>query len=357
MAIDLGSRLQNGVTLPFSWFSDPQVFRAEQERIFAGTWIYAGVTDWVAEPGQFFTCRAGLVPIVVVRDHDGSINGFVNICRHRATEVAEGRGKRESLQCPYHAWTYGLDGCLRAAPRSEREPGFDRAEYGLLPVRVETWGPLVFVNRDLDAPPLGDVLGRLPGIVAEGGISFDRLRFRERQEWTIEANWKAVAENYLECYHCPTAHPGFSAVMDVSVDSYLLETNGGRMTQHGPPRPEPRGAYDPTGEVERGQFHLLFPGTVINVMPGRPNFSIGPIVPSAPETTYRFLDYFVAADADEAWIEESLAFDAQVGAEDRVLIERVQAGMRAGLIEDGRLLPESEQLIAHFQALVVDALA
>jgi hypothetical protein len=145
--------------------------------------------------------------------------------------------------------------------------------------------------------------------------------------------------------------------MDVSVDSYLLETSGGRMTQHGPPRPEPRGAYDPTGEVERGQFHLLFPGTVINVMPGRPNFSIGPIVPTAPETTYRFLDYFVAADADEAWIEESLAFDAQVGAEDRVLIERVQAGMRAGLIEDGRLLPESEQLIARFQALVVDALA
>jgi carnitine monooxygenase subunit len=129
------------------------------------------------------------------------------------------------------------------------------------------------------------------------------------------------------------------------------------MTQHGPPRPEPRGAYDPTGEVARGQFHLLFPGTVINVMPGRPNFSIGPIFPTAPERTYRFLDYFVAADADEAWIEESLAFDAQVGAEDRVLIERVQAGMRAGLIEDGRLLPESEQLIAHFQALVVDALA
>ena len=109
------------------------------------------------------------------------------------------------------------------------------------------------------------------------------------------------------------------------------------MTQHGPPRPEPRGSYDPSGEVERGQFHLLFPGTVINVMPGRPNFSIGPIVPLATERTYRFLDYFVAEDADEAWIEESLAFDAQVGAEDRVLVERVQAGVRAGLIDEGRL--------------------
>jgi hypothetical protein len=145
--------------------------------------------------------------------------------------------------------------------------------------------------------------------------------------------------------------------MDISVDAYLLETNAGRMTQHGPPRAEPKGAYNPTGEIERGQFHLLFPGTVVNVLPGRPNFSIGPVVPRDTEKTYRFLDYFVADDADDAWIEESLAFDAQVGAEDQILIERVQAGMRAGVIPDGVLLPESEKLIARFQALVVDALA
>ena len=124
---DLAARLDAGITLPFSWFADPEIFRAEQERIFAHTWQYAVPTAWVSEPGEFATCRAGLVPIVVVRDHDGRLNGFVNICRHRATEVAQGRGKRETLQCPYHAWTYGLDGGLRAAPRSDREPGFDAA--------------------------------------------------------------------------------------------------------------------------------------------------------------------------------------------------------------------------------------
>ena len=113
----------------------------------------------------------------------------------------------------------------------------------------------------------------------------------------------------------------------------------------------------PKGEVERGQFHLLFPGTVVNVMPGRPNFSIGPIIPLAPERTYRFLDYFVAPDADDQWVEEMLAFDAQVGAEDRALVERVQAGVRSGLIDEGRLMPQSEQLVAHFQALVLDALS
>ena len=94
MATDLGTRLDQGITLPFDWFCDPEVFRLEQRRVFADSWVYAGVLDWVAEPGQFLTTQAGLVPIVVTRDEKGSLNGFVNICRHRATVVAEGRGRR-----------------------------------------------------------------------------------------------------------------------------------------------------------------------------------------------------------------------------------------------------------------------
>lgn len=145
--------------------------------------------------------------------------------------------------------------------------------------------------------------------------------------------------------------------MDVSPDSYLLETGSWRMSQFGPPRPEPRGSFDPAGEVERGQFHFLFPNTVVNVMPGKPNISIGPIVPLAPERTYRHLDYLAAPETDASWVEEMLAFDAQVGTEDTRLVERVQEGVRSGLLEEGRLLPESEQLVAHFQRLVLDALA
>ena len=352
MATDVANR-----TLPWGWYSDPAVLELERDRIFRRSWQYVGHTGEVAEPGSFATTWVGDVPVVLVRDREDTLRAFLNVCRHRGSIICDGSGRRETLQCPYHAWTYGLDGRLITAPRAKREGGIESPELGLVQLRLDTWGPLVFVNPDPDAAPLEEFLDGMPERIADAGIDLDALRFLQRSESDLECNWKVSAENFLECYHCPTAHPGFSAVMDVSVDSYLLETSGGRMTQHGPPRPEPRGAYDPMGEVERGQFHLLFPGTVINVMPGRPNFSIGPIVPSAPEKTYRFLDYFVAADADEAWIEESLAFDAQVGAEDRVLIERVQAGMRAGLIEDGRLLPESEQLIAHFQALVVDALA
>jgi phenylpropionate dioxygenase-like ring-hydroxylating dioxygenase large terminal subunit len=333
------------------------VLTLEHERIFRRSWQYVGRQGEVAEAGSFVATRVGDVPAVLVRDEEGKLRAFLNVCRHRGSIVCEGSGKRATLQCPYHAWTYGLDGKLVAAPRFSREGGTDSDELGLVQLRLDTWGPLVFVNPDSYAPPLSEFLGDVPERIEGAGIDLDVLRFVQRTESELEANWKLSAENFLECYHCAVAHPGFSAVMDVSPDTYLLEMEGGRMTQQSPPRPEPRGAYDPSGEVERGQFHLLFPGTVINVMPGRPNFSIGPILPLAPERTYRFLDYFVAEDADEAWIEESLAFDTQVGAEDRVLVERVQAGVRVGLIEEGRLMPESERLVAHFQSLVVDALA
>ena len=344
-------------TLPWSWYVDPAALRLEQERIFGRLWQYAGRADEVAEPGSYSATRVGHVPVVLVRDEEDELRAFVNVCRHRGSILCDGSGKRSTLQCPYHAWTYGLDGRLVSAPRSAREGGIETRDLGLVPLRAETWGPFVFVSPDPDAGPLADFLEDVPERIAAAGIDVDSLRFLKRSESELRANWKICAENFLECYHCPVAHPGFSAVVDVSPDSYLLEASGYRMSQSGPPRSEPRGTYDLTGEVERGQFHLLFPNTVINVMPGRPNLSIGPIVPLEPERTYRHLDYLVPSDAPEAWIDEMLAFDAQVGAEDTRLVERVQEGVRSGLVEDGRLLPESERLVAHFQALVVDALA
>jgi choline monooxygenase len=344
-------------TLPWSWYTDPAVLRLEQERIFRRFWQYAGRVDEVAAPGSFTTTRAGDVPVVLVRDEAGALRAFLNVCRHRGSLVCSGSGARRSLQCPYHAWTYGLDGKLLNAPRMKREGGSETNGLGLVQLRLETWGPFVFVNPDPDAAPLSDFLGDIPERIAEAGIDVDGLRLLERSESETEANWKICAENYLECYHCPTAHPGFSAVVDVSPDNYLLEIHRWRMAQVGPLRPEPRGVYDPSGEVERGQFHFVFPNTVVNVMPGRPNLSIGPIVPLAPERSYRSLDYLVDAGAGDDWTREMLAFDTQVGAEDRALVERVQAGVRSGLLEGGNLLPESERLVAHFQSLVLEALA
>ncbi|MGH3133472.1 MAG: SRPBCC family protein, partial [Gaiellaceae bacterium] len=168
---------------------------------------------------------------------------------------------------------------------ARREGGIETEGLGLVRLRLETWGPFVFVNPDHDATPLAELLDDVPERVAAAGVDVEALRFIQRSESELDANWKICAENFLECYHCAVAHPGFSAVVDVSPASYLLETGRTRMSQFGAQRPEPRGSYDPAGEVERGQFHLLFPNTVINVMPGRPNLSIGPIVPVAPDRT------------------------------------------------------------------------
>ncbi len=349
--------LADGRTIPWDWYSDPAVLRLERDRIFRRAWQYAGRADQVAEPGCFFTCDAAGIPIVIVRDKDGALRAFLNVCRHRGSLVCEGEGRRDALQCPYHAWTYGLDGSLRAAPRADREPGFDRSELGLVPAQVDVWGPFVFVNADPEAAPLTETLGELPALVADAGLDVDALRFLKRSSSEYEANWKVCCENFLECYHCQVAHPSFSKVVDVSPDAYRLEESRWFSSQYGPVRQNWSGPFDPSGSVPRGQFHFLWPNVTINVMPGRPNLSIGPVVPVAPERTSRFLDYFVGPDVEQEWLEEMLTFDEQVGSEDAVLVERVQKGVRAGVLEHGRLMGESERLVAHFQGLLLEALA
>jgi phenylpropionate dioxygenase-like ring-hydroxylating dioxygenase large terminal subunit len=344
-------------TLPYDWYVDAAVLRIEQERIFARSWLYAARLDQVAEPGQLTTAHAGKLPVVLARARDGELRGFLNVCRHRGHVLCDGDARRETIQCPYHGWTYGLDGALRNAPRADREDGFDREPIALVPVAVDTWGPFVFVNPDAGAESLAASLGDLPEVLATGGVDVDALRFHARAEADEYAcNWKVCVENFLECYHCAVAHPTLAKAMDVSPDAYTLEAKGRVASQFGPPRHGGGGIYDATGAVEQGQFHFLFPGTVINVMPGKPNLSIGPVVPRGPERTYRFLDYFVGPEVDEEWLADYLALDDRVGAEDRSLVESVQRGIASGALEAGMLMPESEKLIAHFQTLVVDAL-
>ena len=350
----LGEALARGATLPFEWYTSPEVFRLEQERIFRNTWQYVGHTAQVEEPGSYFASRAGVLPVVVTRAADGELRGFVNVCRHRGFPVVQGEGRRQTLQCGYHAWTYDLEGRLRSAPRSEREAEFAAAELSLLPVQVATWGPFVLVNPDLGAPPLAKALGRLPELLAQV-VDVGTLRFHHRAEWRLETNWKAASENFLECYHCAVAHPGFTELVDVSPDSYRLEADGLYSSQFGPLRPGARGAFA-DGEVARSQFHFLWPNLGLNVFPGRPNLSIGPMLPVAPERTERFLDYFFGPDVGEDWIAELLELDERIGREDTALVEGVQEGLRAGVVEQGRLMVASEPLIQHFQRLTYEAL-
>ena len=330
-------------TNPWGWYWDPEVWSLEQTRIFGRSWQYVGHAGMAARAGDFFTARAGRIPVVVTHAGDGETRAFVNVCRHRGSIVAEGAGNRKALQCPYHAWTYGLDGRLRAAPRAD----FELDGIGLEPVRLERWGPFLFVNPDADAETLWDWLGPVPAQVEELGLDVDSLQFHHRSEWSVAANWKVVAENFLECYHCALAHPGFSALVDVSPDAYRLEAGRLHSTQIGPARDGAR----------RSQFHFVWPNTGVNVFPGEPNLSIGPFEPRAPHRTDRFLDYFFGPEIDETWIAELLDLDDKVGSEDTALVERVQIGVSSGAIADGRLLGEAEQLVAHFQGLVREALS
>jgi phenylpropionate dioxygenase-like ring-hydroxylating dioxygenase large terminal subunit len=360
-AAELREALAGGATLPADWYADPAVLRLEQERIFARAWQYAGRAELVAEPGDFFSSFAGQIPIVVVRDRSGSLRAFVNVCRHRGHLVADGTGHRETLQCRYHAWTYDLDGSLRTAPRSERESDFDSSSFSLLPVSVEAWGPLVFVNPNPDAGPLAEALGELPTLVAESGVELERLRFRSRNEWEIAANWKIAVENYLECYHCPIAHPGFSKVIDVDPDAYLLRQDGLVSSQFGTPRAaaladDSKAPYDPRGEVTRAQYHLLWPNFTLNIEAGAGNMSVDLTRPLGTDRSAGFTDYFFYEDVTSEMAEQMMAFANQVGLEDMALVESVQSGLASGMVPHGRLLLSSEHLIQHFQSLVADAL-
>ena len=349
------STLEEGYTLPASWYTDRAIAELERERILSRSWQYAGPADLVAEPGSFLATRIAHAPVVLVRDEEGELRGFVNVCRHRAHLVASGNGKRKALQCPYHAWTYGLDGCLRSAPRSDREPAFDTSQFSLIPVKVERLGPMLFANLDTGAGPLTDVLGEVPARLAEGGVDLDQLVLRRRSGWNTQANWKTGLENYLECYHCPVAHPGLSKVVDVSADAYRLEEHGMVASQYGNPR-DPDAFADTT--VTQAQYHLMFPATTLNVELGPMNLSVDASLPgSDPGTSLGFADFYAPAEVGDEELGELMAFADQVGKEDEALVEGVREGLESGLVPQGRLITSSEHQIAWFQRLVFEALS
>jgi len=176
-------------TLPARFYLDPATFELEREKIFGRTWQLVARLDDLARPGDFVPATILDEPIVITHGTDGVLRGFYNVCRHRAGQVALSKGNRKSLQCRYHGWTYGLDGALRAAPEMDDTEDFDKADFGLLPVRVDRWGPFVFANLDADAPPLREQMGNIPAEVARAGYDVEHMRLIERREYLVECNW------------------------------------------------------------------------------------------------------------------------------------------------------------------------
>ena len=352
----LARSLTEGATLPAAWYTDADWYEREQRRIFRRAWQFVGLAEDVATPGVYFTCDVAGVPLIVVRDNSEVLHAFVNVCRHRASQIVRDEfGTAKAFQCPYHAWTYGLDGRLRSAPKMREELDFHPGEFSLFEARVETWGPFVFATLDPEAAPLTSVLGELPALVEATGLDLGAIKRRVRIVYDIAANWKAVVDNYLECYHCPVAHPSFAQLIDL--DAYTIREYDLFSTQTGAAKADGESIYDTSGGIRDGFYAYLWPNFTLNIYPGPGNVSVNHFQPLAPDRTRAIYDYCFADEVGEAEEREFVAFIEQVQLEDIVLVESVQRGLATGYYQQGRLMRRQEQAVAHFQRLVQRALA
>ena len=213
-------------TLPADAYLSEAVLDWEQRHIFGAGWVCVGRADLVPEPGSQRAIEVGGHGVLLVRDESGEIAAFHNTCRHRGHEllaVGECRRKR-AIACPYHAWVYGLDGGLVRASRFTDRPGFDPADFPLMSVPASEWGGWIFVNASGDAGPLSGWLGDLEQHLASWEP--ERLALGERHEYVVEANWKLILENFVECYHCPSIHPELCRVSDPESGTEMFDLTG-----------------------------------------------------------------------------------------------------------------------------------
>ncbi len=199
-------------TLPGSVYHDEGIFREEMEKLFSRHWLNVGHESQLPNAGDFFTREIGTESILFVRGDDGRVRGFYNVCRHRGTRiVTEDHGeKMRSIVCPYHAWTYASDGRLVGAPHTDALEAFDKDELGLYPVRTEAWAGFLWTNLDAKPRPLKQNLAPLMKLAERWDVG--GLRLGAKHVYEVEANWKILAENYSECYHCAPIHPGLNRV-------------------------------------------------------------------------------------------------------------------------------------------------
>ena len=351
--------LARAATLPSAYYLDPAYLELEKERIFGRTWQLVARTDDLQRPGDFVPVTVLDEPIVLTRGLEGELRAFYNVCRHRAGQVALSKGNRKSLQCRYHGWTYGLDGCLRAAPEMEDTDGFDKADFGLMPVRVEAWGPFVFVNLSDDAPPLLEVMGAIPAEVAAAGYDVERMRLVERREYVVEANWKVYVDNYLEGYHLPIAHPQLFKELDY--DAYRVEEFRYHSKQHAPIRSKAEDSLYrrglPEGNEPEALYYWVFPNLMLNLYPD--NLQTNIILPLGPEKTLTRFEWYVLEPNSPGVAEEfarSFAFSDQVQQEDIAICESVHKGLRSRTYDRGRYSVLRENGVHHFHELLTRAL-
>ena len=346
--------IARAATIPARLYNDPVYLELERERIFASTWQLVGRLDQVAEHGAFITAEVGNDSIVVLRDGD-TLRGFHNVCLHRAGPVAHGCGKRNTLQCRYHGWTYRLDGSLLKAPEMEGVTNFSVDEMKLVPVKVAQWGPLLFANVNGKAPALLDTLEDIPTRVA--AFRCEEMHHVTTKSWDIACNWKVYVDNYLEGYHLPVVHPGLHKELDY--DQYRVEPHRYFSIQHAPLRPVHGGntarVYDPTKtDVNEAVYVWLFPNVMLNVYMGQ--MQTNTVSPLSHDRTRVTFDWYAATpptdDASMAEFMKLQAFSDEIQDEDITIVEAVQRNLRSRVYDRGRYSAKRENGVHHFHSLL-----
>ncbi len=328
--------LEEAYTIPAPWYLDSRMEEAERERVFGGNWIAVGRLDQVATEGQFFTAEIAGEPIVVVRGSDGILRAFYNVCRHHAAAVATAPcGTAQHLRCPYHGWTYGLDGSLKGAPEFAGVCNFDRAANGLKPIRVAAWEQFVFITLDEHAPELMESLGDLPARVAP--LRIGDLHFFARKTYKLACNWKVYVDNYLDGgYHVPHLHKGLNSVLDYK--EYTIENSARYSLQSSPiVGSAEHTSFAATRTGDRAYYYWLYPNFMINIYQSVMDTNL--VLPLGTDQCLVQFDFFFA-DVSEGAKEqnaESVAVGDRIQDEDVDICESVQRGLRSRAYGAGRL--------------------
>jgi choline monooxygenase len=324
-------------TIPAPWYVDSRVMDLERQTLFTRSWQMVGRADQVREPGEYITWELAGEPILVVRGSDRVLRGFFNVCRHHAAAVmTEPEGRTDNLRCPYHGWTYGLEGGLKGTPDFAGVCDFDRSANGLVPVETALWENWVFVKLERDGPSLEDFLGAdLIGRMRSLGL--EKLHWMERRRYILECNWKVFVDNYLDGgYHVPHLHRGLDSVLDYS--QYKIENGERYCLQTSPIITEGSDAL--TGSVRKGERALYFwvyPNFMINWYEGVMDTNL--VCPRGVDRTEVIFDFYFADVSEESREQNlaSIAVGQRIQDEDVAICKSVQRGLTSRAYVAGRL--------------------
>lgn len=331
------SPLAEASTIPASWYVDARITDLERRAVFARSWQMAGRADQVREPGQYITCELAGEPLLIVRGSDQTLRGFFNVCRHHAAAVmTEAEGSAPVLRCPYHGWTYTLEGELKGTPDFTGVCNFDRQAFGLVPVEIAVWEKWVFVKLEKNAPSLEEFLGS-DLIEQVRLLKLENLHWMERRHYTFDCNWKVFVDNYLDGgYHIPYLHKGLDSVLDYS--RYAIENGAHFCLQWSPMVAE--GVEAQTGEVRKGEralYYWIYPNFMINWYEGVMDTNI--VLPCGVDRTEVIFDFYFPEVSPEA--RERNAASINVGQriqdEDTAICKSVQRGLTSRAYVAGRL--------------------